>query len=241
MDTDVLHTLRQEIINLQGYKPPPAQAHSLMGLGAIESVFPYKVFPTRVVHELSSYSETEAAATNGFIAALLGKLLNHSRKCIWIAREQQIYPPAFKSFGIEPEQVLFVEARQSRDILWILEESLKCETLVAVVGATDHLSFTESRRLQLAVEQSHVTGFIHRVSPRQQETIACAARWHIQPLPSVTEDNLPGMGFAQWNVALIKARNGQTGEWQLQWKSGQFHHLKKHIPILPAYHQLQTG
>ncbi|MCH5720730.1 ImuA family protein [Niabella hibiscisoli] len=134
-----------------------------------------------------------------------------------------------------------MEARKSKDLLWIIEESLKCETLVAVVGAIDHMGFTESRRLQLAVEQSHVTGFIHRVSPRQQETVACAARWRIQPLPSIAEDNLPGVGFPQWNVELIKVRNGQTGQWQLQWKSGQFCLLEKQRPALPSYRQLQTG
>ena len=241
MDTGVLHILQQEILSLQGYKPPPAQTQSSMGLGLIESVFPYKVFPTRVIHEFSSYSETESVATNGFIAALLGKMLDHSKKCMWIAQDQLIYPPALKNFGIEPEQVIFVEARRPKDLLWIIEESLKCETLVAVVGATDHLSFTESRRLQLAVEQSHVTGFIHRVLPRQQETVACAARWHIQPLPGIVEDSLPGVGFPQWNVALLKVRNGQTGQWQLQWKSGQFCHSEKQAPALPSYRQLQTG
>ncbi len=241
MDTNVLHTLQQEILSLQGYKPPPVQARSAMGLGAVELAFPYKIFPTRAVHELSSYSETQAAATNGFIAALLGKLLQQSKKCLWISQEPLIYAPALKNFGIEPEQVIFVEARKSKDLLWIIEESLKCETLVAVVGAIDHLSFTESRRLQLAVEQSHVTGFIHRVSPRQQETVACAARWHVQPLPSITEAHLPGVGFPQWNVELVKVRNGQTGQWQLQWKSGQFCHLEKQHPALPSYRQLQTG
>ncbi len=241
MDKGVLHTLQQEILSLQGYKPPPAPTQSPIGLGIIESAFPYQVFPFRVVHEFSSYSETEAVATNGFIAALLGKMLSPSKKCMWIAQEQVIYPPALKSFGIEPEQVIFVETRKSKDLLWLIEESLKCETLVAVVGATDHLSFTESRRLQLAVEQSHVTGFIHRVSPRQQETVACAARWHIQPLPSVADDNLPGVGFPQWNVTLLKVRNGQTGQWQLQWKSGQFYLIEKNAPVLPSYLQLQTG
>lgn len=241
MNKRVLHTLQQEILSLQGYKPPPAQVSSPVGLGAIEAVFPYHVFPTRVVHEWSSYSDTEAVATNGFIAALLGKILDPSKKCIWVTQQQEVYAPGLKNFGIAPEQVIFVEARKTKDLLWIIEESLKCETLVAVVGATDQLSFTESRRLQLAVEHSHVTGFIHRVSPRKQETVACAARWHVQPLPSITEDSLPGVGFAHWDVELLKVRNGQTGRWQLQWKYGQFCHPEKRATALPAYRQLQTG
>lgn len=41
----------------------------------------------------------------------------------------------------------------------VMEEALKCGGLAAVVGEVQDISFTASRRLQLAVEQSGVTGF----------------------------------------------------------------------------------
>ena len=41
--------------------------------------------------------------------------------------------------------------------MWAIEEALKCDGLAAVIGEMKELSFTNSRRLQLAVEKSHVT------------------------------------------------------------------------------------
>ena len=63
-----------------------------------------------------------------------------------------------------------------------MEEALKCDGIAAVVGEIQELSFTVSRRLQLAVEQSRVTGFILRNNPRNLNTTACVTRWKITPL-----------------------------------------------------------
>ncbi|MCH5720729.1 hypothetical protein [Niabella hibiscisoli] len=108
MDTNVLHTLQQEILSLQGYKPPPVQARSSIGLGPIESAFPYKVFPTRVIHELSSYTENEAAATNGFIAALLGNLLHQSKSASGFRKSNRFIPRLLRALALN----------RSRSFLW---------------------------------------------------------------------------------------------------------------------------
>lgn len=55
-----------------------------------------------------------------------------------------------------------MDAGKTKDSLWAIEEALKCNALIAVVGEITELTFNDSRRLQLAVEKSHVTGFIHR-------------------------------------------------------------------------------
>jgi protein ImuA len=105
---------------------------------------------------------------------------------------------------------------------------LKCEGLAAVVGELSQLDFTVSRRLQLAVEQSRVTGFILRVNPRQLTTTACVTRWQITSLPSVLPGEIPGVGFPRWNVQLLKVRNGKPGNWKIEWNAGKF----RHVPAL---------
>src|SRR5690606_20668797 len=90
------------------------------------------------------------------------------------------------------------------------------------------MDFAQSRRLQLAVEKSRVTGLVLRSNPRLVGSTACAARWHIRPLPSVPEEGLPGVGFPRWEVKLLKVRNGNPGCWQMEWAGGQF------VPIVPA-------
>jgi protein ImuA len=103
-----------------------------------------------------------------------------------------------------------------------MEEGLKCPGLTAVIGELNELTFTESRRLQLAVEHSHTTGFIIRHNPQKINTTACVSRWKISSLISDTFDDLPGIGFPKWRVELLRMRNGKSGAWDLQWINGNF-------------------
>jgi protein ImuA len=36
------------------------------------------------------------------------------------------------------------------------------------------------------------------------------------------EEGLPGVGYPQWQVALLKVRNGKPGNWQITWDGQQF-------------------
>ena len=80
----------------------------------------------------------------------------------------------------------------------------------------------ESRRLQLAIEQSHVTGFIVRKDVKHINTTACTVRWTVRPLRSNLRPGMPGVGHPRWQVDLLKVKNGHTGSWNLEWKNKQF-------------------
>jgi len=108
-----------------------------------------------------------------------------------------------------------------------MEEALKCEGLSAVIAEMQELSFVASRRLQLAVEQSRVSGFIHRNNPRNINTTACITRWQVSPLAAECEDDLPGVGFPRWKVSLLKVRNGTPGNWIIEYSGGK---LRQVIP-----------
>jgi hypothetical protein len=40
-------------------------------------------------------------------------------------------------------------------------------------------------------------------------------------------DGLPGIGFPQWRVELLRIRNGRSGVWDLKWRDGRFHGIEK--------------
>ncbi len=111
----------------------------------------------------------------------------------------------------------------------MMEEALKCAGLAAVIGELREMDFKQSRRLQLAVEQSHVTGFILRNESDKMSSTACAARWQIKPLPSEPVDGLPGLGFPRWQVELLRVRNGQPGSWIIEWVDGKFKPIEKRV------------
>jgi protein ImuA len=193
------------------------------------------VFPKGALHEFISNSSEEAACTSSFIAVILGKLMKQTGHCLWISTvpRRSVYAQALKNFDVAPERILFLDAPTAKDTLWALEEALKCEALVAVVGELNELSFNDSRRLQLAVERSQVSGFIHRFRPNTHSAVACMTRWHIRPLPSEAPDQLPGLGFPRWQVDLLKVRHAQPSAWQLEWspKAKTLEHIQ--LPAIP--------
>ena len=225
---DIIAALQTDILRLQGFRVNENSVVDL-GLGPIKDSFPNGTFPLGCVHEFLSNQPEEEAATAGFISGLLAALVERKGSVMWISSSRTLFPPALKSFGIEPDHFIFIDAQKEKDVLWAMEEALKCGALTAVVGEVNEISFTQSRRLQLAVEQSQVTGFIFRRRYRKLNTTACVSRWKITPLPSICIDDLPGIGFPAWRVELLRVRNGRPGIWNIQLRNGKF---------LPTYKSL---
>lgn len=218
--TDIINTLRSDILRMQGMNVGQAVATDL-GLGFLSSAFPGGRFPTGAVHEFLSADAESTASTSGFVSGLLSSLLGDKGTAMWISTSRTIFPPALRSYGIQPDRMVFVDLRKEKDVMWVMDEALKCGALSAVVGEIKDINFTESRRLQLAVEQSQATGFLLRNNNRLNTT-ACVSRWRIAPMPSDMIDDLPGVGFPQWRVELLRMRNGGSGCWRLKWINGRF-------------------
>lgn len=232
--------LQAKINAMQGLGKPSGEP-AIAGLAPFDNAFPGHVFPTGAIHEFVSYEPSHAAATSGFITAVAGKILKEGGLCLWIGNEKNIFPPGLKHFGLEPDRVVFIQSLKQKEKLWIIEEALKCEALTIVVGEMKELGFTESRRLQLAVEHSGVTGFIHRFCPYSENAVACSTRWKITPLTSISNDGLPGVGNSRWDVQLLKVKNGRPASWQISWMGKQFVSTGKKNFFSPTFHERHTG
>ncbi|PJJ79490.1 ImuA family protein [Mucilaginibacter auburnensis] len=239
----VISRLQKDILQWEGYRPPEAGKHTPMGLGVIEQSFPNNIFPTGTVHEVLCANTEQATAGSAFISALLAKLMQQGGVCLWIGLSGNINPSALKAFGVDADRIIFINVLNDQDVLWATEEALKCPGLVMTIAEVRDLNFKQSRRLQLAVEQSRVTGFILRNQAEKLTPTACAARWQISPLPSTPEDGLPGLGFPRWRVELLKVRNGQPGCWEMEWANGKFNVVEQtRVEQKPAeYRQLMAG
>lgn len=223
---EVIKQLQEKILKLEGFKPNTETLSRIdFGLPDIESAFPFGAFPTAAVHEFISPTATHATATNGFIASLVAKLMHAGSFCLWISTRRSLSPLGLTHFGIAPHKVIFVDIIQDKEALWVMEQALKCTALAAVVAEMEEVSFSESQRLQLAVEKSNVTGFLHRRRPRHENTLACVARWKIRSMASCVPDGLPGVGYPTWEVSLEKVRNGRPGKWQVCWQNNRLVHL----------------
>jgi protein ImuA len=235
---ELISRLRKDILLWEGYKPPQAGTQELVGLGPVEAAFPNGVFPLGTVHELICGNTEQATACGGFVSGLLSVLMQNGGACLWVGLSGYLFPSALKAFGVEPDKVIFVNLSKDKDVLWVMEEALKCAGLAAVIGELREIDFKQSRRLQLAVEQSHVTGFILRNQSDKMGSTACAARWKIKPLPGEPVDGLPGLGFPRWQVELLRVRNGQPGSWIIEWSDGKFKPVEKRVL---EQHKLMVG
>jgi len=239
-NSDIIVQLKKEILSLQGFKTK-GNAEVLNILPPlITEAFPNGQFPTGAVHEFLSSTAEDASATCGFVSGILSSLMQKKGACVWITSSLSIFPNALASFGITPDKIIFINLKKEKEILWTTEEALKFDGLAAVIAETKELNFTASRRLQLAVEQSRVTGFILRCNPKTITNTACVSRWKITSLPGELEDNMPGVGFPRWNVELLKIRNGKPGAWQIEFMDGKFYPVYTTVAI-PQLQQKKTG
>ncbi len=217
--------LRGEILLRQGLQKIPGTQPLDMSMGRICAAFPDHTFPLAAIHEFICSGQEDKTASIGFMAGLLSTLLKRSGTCIWIAPSQTIFPPALIAFGIDPSRIIFTTLTKEKEQLWVMEEALKCDCLSAVVGDIRNLDFTASRRLQLAVEESKVTGFLIRETNRVNTT-ACVSRWKISSAASTLPKGMPGLGFPRWKVDLLKIRSGKPGSWMLEWRNKKFHEVE---------------
>jgi protein ImuA len=237
---DIISRLQKEILCLQGYKTIHSNHSFNAGLGPIREAFPNKEIPIATIHEFICASTESTSSTNGFVSALTASLMKSGGACIWISSSLKAFPAALPLFGVEPHRIIFVNATKEKDVLWTAEEALKSTGLAAVIAETKELSFTTSRRLQLAVEKSQVTGFLIRQQPRLLTPNVCSARWAINPVASELPMNMPGVGFPRWKVNLLKVRNGKTGEWNIEWDGSRFNTISPVLQETKLLHR-KTG
>ncbi len=187
LKANIIAQLQKEILPLQGYKHMAGSSGFDAGLLLIKHAFPNASFPLGAMHEFFCYGTEDVSATSGFISGILSAIMHEGGVSIWISSSRLIFPHALKMFGIEPDKIIFITLKKEKEVLWALEESLRCVGVATVIAETPEMSFTASRRFQLAVEQSRVTGFIIRQNPINLAT-ASVTRWRVTHLPGLTQN-----------------------------------------------------
>ncbi len=117
---------------------------------------------------------------------------NKRRSIVWIAEDMALaesgapYGPGLDAFGLRPERLLTVATAHSRDLLWAMEEALRCRAVSAVIGELRHgaIDNVAVRRLSLAAAASGALALLLRASPPREASTA-ATRWIVGAAPSL--------------------------------------------------------
>jgi len=173
------------------------------------------------LHEIAGEGADGSAA--GFAAALLARLAKTQTgagSILWCRSRRfdqeigQPYGPGLARFGLRPAQLLVVAVSRPADVLWAMEEGLRCRGLAVVLGEGITPDLTASRRLQLAAEAGGSTALLLSHGAAGSAS-AALSRWRVKALPS-RPDPGGGPGRPRWQAALRRCRGGRPGEWCLE-------------------------
>jgi protein ImuA len=237
---EIIATLKKDLQSIQGLR----QVNSNMldeALWFFKDAFPAGKIPLACVHEFQAFNAEDMAASRGFISAVLSNLVLENNIAVWISHQQDHFPSALSKFSLSPDRFLFVRHSNEKELLWVAEEFLKYNQLTALVAEFKKLDFTASRRFQLAVEKSKVTAFILRTDAGKITNHSCVSRWQVKSIPSLTNNDLPGIGYPAWEVALLKMRNGKPLTLEVECRNGKLHLLKQQQAMLIHPHKKATG
>jgi protein ImuA len=205
-------------------------------------------FNCGALHEIAAAGETTTAAATGFALALAARpvsLRNAARNdesavsnpapfgnLVWIAEELSLaesgtlYGPGLDGVGVAPERLITVAAARGRDVLWAMEEALRCRGVGVVIGEMRprrSIDQVAMRRLALAAAAGGTLGLILRSAPDDAPS-AAATRWIIGAAPSIhssgnDDERWHGVGPPRLTAHLVRNRRGHLGAWILEWNS----------------------
>jgi len=216
-----LADLRAEIAALEGTGKGVGE---VMGFGdpRLDGLLPGGGLALKAWHEFAGEGlELETAAASAAFVARLAQPLCGRGELIWVLRRDDLHAPGLATLGFPAERLIQVCARDEAEALAVMEDALRTPGVAVVFGEAADVDLVAGRRLQLAAEQGHATGFLLRRRPfggaaRKPLSSAAATRWTIAPAPSEPAPGEPGLGAPRWRVRLERCRGGRTGEWILE-------------------------
>ncbi|HEY6832626.1 MAG TPA: hypothetical protein VI251_09055 [Pseudolabrys sp.] len=218
----------------------PSEAHLaaaagfVLGLAAL-SLSPSprsntSVIPGRERSERTRNPETHSEIASGFrVRGLTAAPRNDGEgagrgEFVWIAEDMALtesgapYGPGLDAFGLKPEQLVTVTAACTRDLLWAMEEALRCRAIAAVIGEMrgSEIDSVAVRRLSLAAAESGALALLLRATPPTDASTA-ATRWIVGAAPSSPSSGWECERAPRFAATLVRNRRGPVGSWILQW------------------------
>ena len=215
----------------------PRRPRLPLGVPGIDRVLPGGGLRLGCIHEVTG----DEAAT-GFCAALLARVRGagvrdrgraQAGALLWLARGDDLYAPGLVRFGIGVGQLLVVSGlHRQDDMLWAMEEALRCRAVRGVVAEAGGIGLAAGRRLMLAAEGTGVLGLVlsRRVGERRRSGVgagvrAAVSRWRVTAAPGgVRPDGRKPAETdeTRWRVELLHCRGGRPAEWVVSWEDGRW-------------------
>jgi protein ImuA len=163
------------------------------------------------------------SAGNGVCdGAAVGFVLAHlktDRPILWVQDRLSRKETGRPYLGGLPQDInlLHVTVSKPTDVLWTMEEALRCASLAGVIGEVwgdpAVVDFTATKRLALRAEAHRVPAWLVRRAAHPNLS-AARERWMISSLPSLPNPyDMRAPGQARWATDLFRSRWRQPQAW----------------------------
>lgn len=184
---------------------PPAP----LGLGPLDAALPGGGLARGAVHMVIG------GAAGGFAALVAGRIDGAVLWCVDAAARAGLYGPGLAALGLDPARLIVARCANRTDMLWAMEEGLRCPALAIVIGEPPGaVDLTASRRLQLAAEAGGGLGLVLGAARGggSMPSNALESRWRI--------DSAPARAGWGWRVTLERCRGAAAvagAQWMVEW------------------------
>jgi hypothetical protein len=123
-----------------------------------------------------------------------------------VDRKKEFHSCAAAAFRVDLDRTLLIQPSTERDVLWSLEQALRCPGVVATLGWVGETRERVFRRLQLAAETGGGLGMLLRPQSASREPCWADLRFSVEPIP--LHESRPGRRV---RVRLLYGRAGRAG------------------------------
>ncbi len=151
------------------------------GIAPLDDLLPGGGLPPGSLVECLSSNTGSGTQTLACIVA--AHLLQDHGACIVIDRERSFFPPGAWPLAKRLDRLVVVHPASDRDLLWTLEQSLRCRAAAVVMGRINRLDPRDYRRLKLATETGGGMGLLLRSGRHRSQPSWADVRLLIEALP----------------------------------------------------------
>lgn len=256
----VLAGLRADVRRVERGSPGETACLAASTFSLLDGAAEFPVLSKGALHEVRGAAHPDRPAALGFLMALIARLQLvetqsgplDTRPVLWCEQVSgtldfgTLYGPGLASFGLDPARFIVARAKTTSELLWAMEEGVRCGVLSSVIGLfgpRSALDLTASRRLQLAAERTGTTVFLLRQPSDSMVTVA-RTRWliatrvsgschnpeEVQVLRDTPTNHLSQerfsnvIGLPRWQVTMEKCQSvpggvssTRPGTWEMEW------------------------
>ena len=199
----LVRALRGRIGQIEEGRRPCEDAAVSSGCRALDRILPERGFRRGTLVEWLSAGEASGAETLALVAAR--EACGKGGVLVVFDRARQFYPPAAVRLGIDPGDLIVVQAASRADNTWAMNQTLRCPGVAVVLAWPEGLEGHDFRRFQLAVEEGGGLGLLVRPQDVGHEPSWADVRLLVEPLP------MSASGHARRIIRVLRCRGGTGG------------------------------